>query len=97
MSRPEYLPKHVDENIVNQIHHRILKCILLVIYLYIFKCDLFIQMYFKANVLHFKIITVKTSCTIQCMACLKDQQIMNETDMKYYKIKYTKTIIFCTH
>ena len=54
-------------------------------------------MYFKANVLHFKIITVKTSCTIQCMACLKDQQIMNETDMKYYKIKYTKTIIFCTH
>ena len=45
MFRPEYLPKHVGENIVNKLHCRILKCILLVIYIclsviYLNKCIL---------------------------------------------------------
>jgi hypothetical protein len=33
----EYRPKHVDENIVNKVHHRILTCILLVIYIFLNK------------------------------------------------------------
>jgi len=31
----EYLPKHFDENIVNKIRHNILKCILLVMYVFL--------------------------------------------------------------
>ena len=33
----EYRPKHVDENIVNKVLHRILTCILLVIYIFLNK------------------------------------------------------------
>ena len=45
ISLPEYLPKNVGENSVNKIHHRILKCILMVIYIflsviYLYKCIL---------------------------------------------------------
>ena len=45
MSRPEYLLKHAGANIVNKIHHRILKCIMLVIYIflsviYLYECIL---------------------------------------------------------
>jgi len=30
-----FWPKHVGENVVNKIHHRMLKCILLVIYIFL--------------------------------------------------------------
>jgi hypothetical protein len=33
MFQPEYCPKPVSESIVNKIHNKILKCILLVIYI----------------------------------------------------------------
>ena len=33
MFQPVYLPKHFGKNIVNKIHNRILKCILLVIFI----------------------------------------------------------------
>ena len=35
----EYRPKHVDENIVNEIYHRILKGILLVICIFVDKIN----------------------------------------------------------